>query len=356
MRCTFPRCLLLAAVILAGCTTDEVSSPMTNESELGSAKGGGGDPLPKLATASLEEQDFPGVPEAAQRFQIELRFINPPTDAQRSQFETAAARWQGVIHGDVLETVGTIPANGCGAGIPLPSFTGVIDDVLINVLLQPIDGPGAVLGRAGACFVRTNDGLPLYGVMFFDTDDLAFLEQNNLLDEVIVHEMGHVLGFSAGIFNLNIPNVFSRTLVSGINTTDPRFLGATAIDMYTSIGGRLPTVPIEGLPCGAGTRNSHWDEVTFFNELMTGFINGASANFINPLSRMTSAAMADLGYNVVPSVDEGYTLRTSPNPDPCQPVTTTASSSKKGSSGQAGGDWLDIASREVIIEPVGRVE
>ena len=354
MHGALPRCLLLTAVVLAGCTTDEVSSPMSNESELGSAKAGGS--LPVLASASLKEQDFAGLPEAAQRFQIELRFINTPTDAQRSQFEQAAARWQGIIHGDVLETVGTIPANGCGPTIPLPEFSGVIDDILINVLLQPIDGPGAVLGRAGACFVRTNDGLPLYGVMFFDTDDLAFLEQNSLLDEVIVHEMGHVLGFSAGIFNLNIPGVFSRTLLANPNTADPRFLGETAIDKYTSLGGTLPTVPIEGTPCGAGTRNSHWDEVTFFNELMTGFINGASANFINPLSRMTSAAMRDLGYNAVPSVDEGYTMRTSPNPDPCQPVTTTASFSKKGSSGSVGGDWLDIATREVIIEPVGRVE
>jgi len=112
-------------------------------------------------------------------------------------------------------------------------------------------------------------------------------------------------------------------------------------------------VPVEGLPCGPGTANSHWDENTFFNELMTGFINGASANFINPLSKITSAAMTDLGYNAVPSVDEGYELRASPNPDPCAPVTTT--SGKKGTAVQ-GGDGLDIATREVILEPVGRVE
>ncbi|HEY7612190.1 MAG TPA: leishmanolysin-related zinc metalloendopeptidase [Gemmatimonadales bacterium] len=348
-----PLCsLLIGAAMLAACADDDVSSPATSpSSELSQAKAG--DPLPKLSSASLEETDFPGVPEAAQKFQITLRFINPPTENQRSQFETAAARWQGIIHGDVLETVGTIPANGCGASIPLPAFTGTIDDIMINVLLQPIDGPGNVLGRAGACFVRTNDGLPLYGVMFFDTDDLAFLEQNSLLDEVVVHEMGHVLGFSAGIFNLNIPGVFSRSLLANPNTTDPRFVGAEATSKYRSVGGKLPNVPIEGLPCGPGTANSHWDEHTFFNELMTGFINGASANFINPLSRMTSAAMLDLGYNAVPSVDEGYDLQASPNPDPCAPVTTT---SGKKSTAIRGGDGIDIATREVILEPVGRVE
>ena len=350
MRGLLPCSLLLGALVLAGCASEDVSSPSATHSELSQAKAGGG--LPVLSTAELEETDFPGLPEAAQNFQITLRFINTPTADQRAQFEQAAARWASIIHGDVLETVGTIPANGCGPTIPLPAFTGTIDDIMINVLLQPIDGPGSILGQAGACFVRTNDGLPLYGVMFFDTDDLAFLEQNNLLDEVIVHEMGHVLGFSGGIFNLNIPGVFQRNLLANPNTADPRFLGAAAGAMYTSLGGTLPTVPIEGTPCGPGTRNSHWDENTFFNELMTGFINGASANFVNPLSRMTAAAMRDLGYNAVPSVDEGYSLQASPNPDPCAPVTTTS----KKTTAIRGGDGLDIATREIILEPVGRVE
>ncbi|HEY7503019.1 MAG TPA: leishmanolysin-related zinc metalloendopeptidase [Gemmatimonadales bacterium] len=346
--------LLLTAAVLAGCDSDDISAPGKSHSEMSQAKGGGGDPLPKLSTAALEETDFPGLPDAAQNFQITLRFINTPTDDQRAAFETAASRWQGIIHGDVLETVGTIPANGCGPGFPLPAFTGTIDDIMINVLLQPIDGPGSVLGAAGACFVRTNDGLPLYGLMFFDVDDLAFLEQNDVLDEVITHEMGHVLGFSGGIFNLNIPGVFQRNLLANPNTADPRFLGSVAKAMYTSLGGTLPTVPIEGLPCGAGTRNSHWDENTFFNELMTGFLNGASANFVNPLSRMTSAAMKDLGYNAVPSTGENYVLQASPNPDPCLPAPT-ATASKKAPP-PAGGDGIDIANREIILDPVGRVE
>jgi hypothetical protein len=353
MRNLLPGTLLLSAAVLAGCASEDVSSPSKSFSEVSQAKSGG-DPLPKLSTAALEETDFPGLPEAAERFQITLRFINTPTADQQEVFEQAAASWQGIIHGDVLEVVGTIPANGCGPGFPLPPFTGVIDDLMINVLLQPIDGPGGVLGAAGACFVRTNDGLPLYGLMFFDVDDLAFLEQNNVLGAVIMHEMGHVLGFSGGIFNLNIPGVFSRNLLADPNTADPRFLGDVAGAMYTSLGGKLPTVPIEGTPCGPGTRNSHWDENTFFNELMTGFLNGASANFINPLSRMTAAAMRDLGYNAVPSVGEDYVLRASPNPDPCLPAPT-ATASKKAPP-PAGGDGIDIATREILLEPVGRVE
>jgi Leishmanolysin len=345
MRGVLPLSLLLGAAVLTGCSTDDVSSPDTSSPELTPVQDGA---LPVVRTAKLVKKDFPGLPEAAQKFQITLRFINTPTADQQAQFQTAADRWEGLIIGDVEETEGTIPANGCGAGIPLPEFTGVIDDIMINVLLQTIDGPGGILGQAGACFVRLSDGLPLYGVMFFDTDDLAFLEENSLLDEVIVHEMGHVLGFSGGIFNLNIPGEFQRTLLANPNTTDPRFLGRLARAMYFSLGGRQPTVPIEGLPCGPGTRNSHWDENTFFNELMTGFINGASADFYNPLSRMTSGAMRDLGYRAVP-LGQRYDLEPSPLPDPCAPAPApTAAASDQGG--------LDIASREILLDPVGVVE
>jgi Leishmanolysin len=348
MRGITPLSLLLGAAVLTSCGTEEVSSPDSNSPGMQPVQDG---PLPVLRTARLVNKGFPGLPEAAQKFQITLRFINPPTDEQREQFETGASRWQGLIFGDVEETEGTIPANGCGPSIPLPEFTGVIDDIMINVLLQEIDGPGGILGQAGACFVRLSDGLPLYGVMFFDTEDLEFLETNSLLDEVIVHEMGHVLGFSGGIFNLNIPGEFSRNLLANPNTPDPRFLGRLARAMYLSLGGRqFGGVPVEGTPCGPGTRNSHWDENTFFNELMTGFLNGASANFVNPLSRMTSAAMRDLGYRAVP-LGERYDLQPSPLPDPCVPAPAPSAATAAADRG-----GLDIANREVILEPVGVVQ
>ena len=146
----------------------------------------------------------------------------------------------------------------------MPAFSGVIDDILINVLLQPIDGPGNVLGAAGACFIRTAGGLPVFGLMFFDTADLEFLETNSLLDEVIVHEMGHVLGFSGGFFNLNIPGEFQRSLLASPNTADPRFLGQHAIAMYTTMGAKGP-IPIEGTPrpCATwATRRRLWASPT----------------------------------------------------------------------------------------------
>ena len=337
MRCRVPFSLLLGAAALAGCGPDEVSSP-TRDAEL--AKGTGG--LPVLRSARVGQSGSFTLPEAAQKFHITLRFINTPTADQVADFTTAASRWEGLIHGDVADLQGSFPANACGPDFPMPSFSGVIDDVLINVILQPIDGAGNILGAAGACFIRTAGGLPVFGLMFFDVADLDFLETNNLLDEVIVHEMGHVLGFSSGFFRRA-----GLLANAGAGTTDPRFLGKTALGKYRMLGGRDLTIPLEGFGgrCGGGTALSHWDEGTFFNELMTGFINGASSNFINPMSPMTSGALADIGYVVAPQ-GESYKLAPSPN-DPCPPPAPGTSVALEG---------LNIAAQEIIVEAVGQVE
>lgn len=58
---------------------------------------------------------------------------------------------------------------------------------------------------------------------------------------------------------------------------------------------------------------------------------------------MTSGAMADLGYVTVPQ-GEPYEIQSSPA-DPCpQPSANPAV------------HGIDIASREIILDPVGRVE
>ena len=58
---------------------------------------------------------------------------------------------------------------------------------------------------------------------------------------------------------------------------------------------------------GAGTREGHWRETTFGNELMTGFLDGG----INPLSRVTVGALEDMGYQVnYQAADQDYQLPT----------------------------------------------
>jgi hypothetical protein len=53
-------------------------------------------------------------------------------------------------------------------------------------------------------------------------------------------------------------------------------------------------VPVEQ-DGGPGTRDSHWDEEIFGNEIMTGYINNSD----NYLSQMTVASLDDLGYDTI---------------------------------------------------------
>lgn len=256
-------------------------------------------------------------------FKVELRFINPPTAAQEAFFRSAAAKWQSIIVGDVPNSNGTIPPKSCGKSFATPSFKGEIDDVLVDVLLQPIDGPGSILGASGACLIRSSDFLTAYGLMFFDTADLALLEDLGVLDKVIVHEMGHVLGIGS-LWN------FGRNLLQG-TAEDPRFVGPAAIAGYLDVGGRGISVPVEE-DFGPGTRLSHWDEDTFEDELMTGFISLGNEN---PLSIMTIGSMQDLGYVVSAAPAEKYHV----------------SGRQERVAGDVSGQRIDLGRREKLIQP-----
>src|SRR5690606_22430584 len=116
--------------------------------------------------------------------------------------------------------------------------------------IAPIDGPGRVLGQAGPRYARGVDGLPLSGIMYFDVDDLAFLDELELFEDVIVHEMGHVLGIGT-LWN------YGRTLNQG-PVSDPYFAGKMANTFWNAEGG-TDMLPIENMG-GPGTAGGHWRE------------------------------------------------------------------------------------------------
>jgi len=132
--------------------------------------------------------------------------------------------------------------------------------------------------------------------MAFDTADLAKMEADGTLNDVIAHEMGHVIG---------IGTVWSRKgLLAGAGTNNPTFTGKAAKKEYGTLrGSAAAPVPVENTG-GAGTADSHWRETVFANELMTGFVGKAG----NPLSRLTIASLQDLGYEVDLSAAEPYKL------------------------------------------------
>lgn len=222
----------------------------------------------------------------ASAYTIEVRFLGGLNTAQKKAFKAAADRWSKVITGD----------------LPSVAVDGeVIDDLLILAQGVAIDGPGGILGQAGPTHLRPASAgasafLPAKGSMSFDTADLARMQADRTLGDVIAHEMGHVIG---------IGTVWSRKgLLKGANGTNPTFAGAAAKKEYGVLKGTGPAaVPVENIG-GPGTRNSHWRESVFRNELMSGFISAPG----NPLSKLTVASLKDLGYVVDLNAAEPYTL------------------------------------------------
>ena len=227
-------------------------------------------------------------------FDIELVFLSGASPTQRTAFANAVAKWQTLIAGDLANVsfaLDTVNANTCTAG--QPTIRDLVDDLRIYVTLEVIDGPGNVLGSAGPCLLRDTGLLPIVGSMRFDTDDLANIEANGLLEAVILHEMGHVLGIGT------LWNMFSFLQDQSDGSApfpDTHFNGPEAISAFDSIGGASyggTKVPVEQTG-GPGTRNSHWREAVFDNELMTGWVDSGT----NPLSAVTTASLKDLAYVV----------------------------------------------------------
>ena len=239
-----------------------------------------------------------------EQYNIQLRYLTPVTIAQQAAFENARTRWQHLIFGDEPDVPVNIGAGTCGTGTPAINET--IDDIVIWVRLDSIDGPGKVLGQAGPCIIRSAGSLPLVGLMHFDTADVAQLLTAGQFDLVILHEMAHVMGFTAGIWS-RLGLIVDPTSSGG---TDPHFTGTTATSAFDGAGGRGYSagakVPLENCAtCGAGTRDSHWRESVFDSELMTGFIESSGSD---PLSVITTAAMGDMGHTVNYAASDGYTV------------------------------------------------
>ena len=226
-------------------------------------------------------------------FAVTVRYLATPSPRQQLAVSNAVARWQSVLTRDLSDIPVNAPVNSCFTG--QPAINERVDDILILVELVEIDGVGSVLGEAGPCYVRSDNGLPVLGHLKLDAADLRAMESSGTIDDVVLHEIGHVLGIGT-----LWPD---KGLLQGKGTSDPSFLGANAIAEYRSLGGSLASVPVENSG-GAGTRDGHWRESVFGNELMTGWVTRGG----NPLSALTIASLIDMGYGANASAASGFAL------------------------------------------------
>ena len=289
-----PRRLLTAAAMAA---LDQIDSPFVHEfviddagnvshaphgDEIGDSHGEDFDfyaPVPGLkqgkdfnpvAVGGAELGDFDIVVD------LDLNGLGGSTAAAiLSSFAQAEARWEKIILGDLQN---------------YNYFGFQIDDLFISADVGAIDGFGGILGSAGPQVFRPSGDatpfLPLIGQMNFDSADVGSLLNDRGgegFTEVVVHEMGHVLGIGPLWGNFGL-----RT-----GGSDIQYTGANAIAAYNAVrNSDAATVPIE-TGGGGGTAGSHWRETTLRTELMTGFLNGGTQN---ALSRITAGSIVDLGY------------------------------------------------------------
>lgn len=224
--------------------------------------------------------------------------VNGGTSFQRAIVQQAATFWENTLTG-YREDI--IPS---GVGVP---------PIMISSELSNIDGLGGTLASAGPTFVFDLEGagldpftLTAAGEVNFDTSDIGILVANGSFLNVVVHEIGHVLGFGTLWQNNNL-------YIAGSG----EYIGSEGLAAYQAEFDPTATfIPIE-LDGGTGTADGHFNESSnslsdtdpgdnlpaptvlsgpntgesLNDEILTGFLS--TNNFI---SSTTLGVFRDLGY------------------------------------------------------------
>ncbi|MFN3725589.1 MAG: leishmanolysin-related zinc metalloendopeptidase [Allosphingosinicella sp.] len=245
---------------------DEVAYAKGGGSGSGGGSGGGGGGTVSFAPYTS------GPATASAGYNITIEFKGSWTQAYYDIFVKSADYLTSLIIGELQD----VTVYG-GKGGPK-----TVDDILITAELGAIDGLYGILGQAGPTAVRTSNSLPATATMKFDIADVDAMGLEAFAD-VVLHEMAHSLGFGSIWDRLGL-------------VTNGLYTGQNALREFLAMGGTGNGIPVEQ-DGGSGTAGSHWDEETFNNELMTGYINDGS----NPFSAMSAASFADLGYVINPN-------------------------------------------------------
>lgn len=241
-------------------------------------------------------------------YDMEVLLTDSVSADLRTAIEQAAGWWMTILADTELPDV---PADQIGRlgcdDIVSEQPVAIIDDVVVVIAVRPVDGPGGILAGARPCGVRDGSMLPFMGTIRFDSDDLdRLLDRGNMddVEELILHEMGHVLGIGSvwGDFGL-----LREPSIGGPADADTHFAGPLAVAAFNEAGGKDydgAKVPVEN-QAGPGSGDSHWRQSVLVTELMTPF---ASIGFVDPLSAITIQSLADLGYTVNVDLADPYTL------------------------------------------------
>lgn len=201
-------------------------------------------------------------------------------------FLKARAKLTSVITSDLPDVLSFgIEPTSCG------KYPTIIDDLFICATVLELE-PN-ILGYGMVLYKRESDGLPYIGKMEFNS---LQLDDKVILQDTIIHEMGHVLG---------IGTMWEERGLMKRDDSGCKYYGKNANREFKKISG-CPQVPLEQ---GGGVVSAclHWSEECLGYEMLS--TNGGLPNTPEPLSRITVGGLADLGYVVNYTAADKYTSK-----------------------------------------------
>lgn len=218
-------------------------------------------------TAAVAAAVLPLAAASAQASTFDLSFnLTGFNSSQESIFNRIESFWESMITGYIVD----------------PGF----DTFEISASAVFIDGSFNVLASAGPTGTTRAGGYTYAtgGSLILDNLDLHYIERKNQFEDLVNHEVAHVLGLGT-LWEEN-----------GLYEADSgRYTGAAALAAYQQeCDANATFIPVD-IVSGEGTRNAHWDEEFGCgnDELMTGFLS--SGAFFSETSR---AGFTDLGFRL----------------------------------------------------------
>jgi len=223
------------------------------------------------------------------QYDLDVRFTGPVSPSVSAAFAAAAARWHTIIIGDLAPAAVALGAGDCAAGTPAVNET--VDDILILVVVDSADDSPGQLGRAFPCRTRPGGVQTSVGVVTLSLADIDSLEANGTLEAAALKTVGLAIGFGGSPWLAHQPVLAEESYYWG-EYTGVYYVGAKA----NTEGIRILRVQSPyNLELQSVGSSYLWSEASGLgNELMTPTLTGGA----NPLSAITVASFADLGYTV----------------------------------------------------------
>ena len=246
------------------------------------------------------------IPQEAATFAVDLRLTAEATDALRLAAERARVRWHRLLRAMPAGRIGERFDGWRCDQVSMPATRDTVALGVIVVVSLDTLAPGVLASTTPCAFRDGTSRLPSIASVRLSRDFVLAMSsagRGTALENVLVHEFAHAWGFGGAL-----SAIAPQLLAPG---ADLAFTGARAREAFEVLGGRrwsgVP-VPFETAAGLAG--HGHWRHAALAGEVMTATLGSLDVRL--PISAITLAALADLGYVVDLAAAESYLVPAPP--------------------------------------------